>query len=311
MARIIDRIGKGSALTAAEYDSALDILHGINEPQTGATHTIDVNDQGKTIEYSNASAIAVTLPAISTVSGSNIDTSDFAVTLKNIGAGVVTATCGGADTFDDGSTTQTLNQYESVTIQTDNTLGKWNILNKSHTSADLNLLDVATLGTVEASKTVTSDASSNVNFPASAGVALGGGSDVLDSYIEGTWTPTIQDASLSDAEGQAYNTQTGKYTRIGRVVFFTFHIDVSGLGSLTNGLYLAGLPTAASGTGGASITNATGLGMTAGTSLIGHIDNGNTYMTLNNYDSTAGTTQLQVSEATGTFVLYGHGFYMV
>jgi hypothetical protein len=102
---------------------------GINEAQTGTTHTIDVADQNKIIEYSNAASIAVTLPAITAVSGSNIHTDDFKVTFKNIGAGVVTVTRGSTDTFDDGSTSISLEQYEFVTIQTDNSLTKWNIIN--------------------------------------------------------------------------------------------------------------------------------------------------------------------------------------
>ena len=55
------------------------------------------------------------------------------------------------------------------------------------------------------------------------GVALGvstanTASNVLDDYEEGTWSPTIQDASRSDSESQAYTTQQRTYTKIGNVV---------------------------------------------------------------------------------------------
>ena len=129
MTKIIDLSGKGAAIDGTENDANLSSLSGINSPITATTHTIDVDDQNDTIEYSNASPIAVTLPTISSVSGSSIHTDDFKVTLKNIGAGLVTVTRGGIDTFDDGSTSIALEQYEYVTIQTDSTLAKWNIIN--------------------------------------------------------------------------------------------------------------------------------------------------------------------------------------
>ena len=128
MTKIIDSVGAGTALNQVQHDGNWDSICGINESQTGTTHTIDVNDQNRIIEYSNASPIAVTLPAISSVTGANLNTSDFRVILKNIGAGTVTVTRGSTDTFDDGTTSKTLTQYQCIEIQTDSTLGKWNIL---------------------------------------------------------------------------------------------------------------------------------------------------------------------------------------
>lgn len=144
MSKIIDRNGKGAALSHAEMDANIDSACFINEAQTGTTHTIDVNDQNKVIEYSNASAIAVTLPAITAVSGSNIDASDFKVTLKNVGAGVVTVTRGSTNTFDDGSTSIVIAQYSSITIQTDSGLTKWNVISDSRDTGGGVLLGSAT-----------------------------------------------------------------------------------------------------------------------------------------------------------------------
>ena len=129
MSKIIDSAGKGSAITAVEHDANLSSMSGINQPQTGTTYTVDVDDQNEVLEFTNAASIAVTLPAITAVSGSNIHTDDFKVTFKNIGAGVVTITRGSTDTFDEGSTSIALAQYEYATIQTDNSLTKWNIIN--------------------------------------------------------------------------------------------------------------------------------------------------------------------------------------
>lgn len=127
MTIVITRTGKGSAISQAENDANLSSLCGINEPQTGATYTVVAADQNRTIEFSNASPIDVTMTAIATIIAA-IDTDDFKVTLKNIGAGLVTCTRGGTDTFDDGGTTLTINQYESVTLQSDSTQAIWNVI---------------------------------------------------------------------------------------------------------------------------------------------------------------------------------------
>lgn len=138
---LVTRQGAGASLTQAQGDTNWNTLNGINEAQIGTTHTIDQTDECKTIEYSNASPIAVTLTAISVIDGANdSQITDFKVTLKNIGAGLVTVTRGGTDTFADLSTSITIPQYHSVTIQSDSTGAIWNIIskgdNKTYTSTD-------------------------------------------------------------------------------------------------------------------------------------------------------------------------------
>jgi len=128
MSKVIDRTGKGSSINVAEFDANYDSLSGINEAQTGTTYTVTIDDQNRTLEFSNASPIAVTLTDIATISGA-LHTSDFKVTLKNIGAGLVTVTRGSTDTFDDASTSIELEQGEYATIQTDSTGAIWNIIN--------------------------------------------------------------------------------------------------------------------------------------------------------------------------------------
>lgn len=132
MAAIITRTGKGAAITQSENDSNLDSLCGINEPQTGTAYTVSAADQNSTIEFSNAAPVTATLTLISTIIAAN-DTSDFQVSLKNIGVGVVTVTPT-TDTFDDGAATKVLAQYEWITIQTDSTQSLWNIIASSNAS---------------------------------------------------------------------------------------------------------------------------------------------------------------------------------
>ena len=56
------------------------------------------------------------------------------------------------------------------------------------------------------------------------GLSFDGGTNHLDEYEEGTWTPTF---TLVTAP--TYNTQTGRYTRIGNLVQLDFLIDFSSL----------------------------------------------------------------------------------
>lgn len=345
MAKIIDSAGKGSAITAAEHDSNLSTFAGKNQSITATSHTIDVDDQGETIEYSNASPIAVTLPAISTVSGSNIHTDDFTVTLKNIGAGLVTVTRGGTDTFEDGSTSYTIAQYGSVTIQTDSTLGKWNIISRgfgttyndsltfagtltvsgtanisgtfqiggvavTSSAAELNYNDITTLGTVQASKTVTADASKNVT--ALNSIAFDGGADALSHYEEGTWTPVIADSSLSAGESQT-QTSSGSFTRIGNVVHFSGSIEVTSLGSLTTSQQanILGLPYQCSVASAIYVGQAFNISITAGQTITGKIDSSSSHIGLYLWDSSIVTSAFLLSELTASGILIFSGTYFV
>ncbi len=141
MSKIIDRTGKGSAISQAEFDANYDSLHGINQAIAGTTHTVDISDQGDTLEFTSASAVAVTLDSIATIAAA-LHTSDYKVTLIAIGAGVVTITPDGLNTINTGAGTIVLAQNEYVTIQTDSTGLIWNIID----SSDVTKLSGLTVG---------------------------------------------------------------------------------------------------------------------------------------------------------------------
>ena len=66
-------------------------------------------------------------------------------------------------------------------------------------------------------------------------------SELLNDYEEGTFTPT-----LSGATTTTYTTQTGRYTKIGRQVFFQCEIEINSVGNGSTTIVLLGdLPTAA------------------------------------------------------------------
>lgn len=84
----------------------------------------------------------------------------------------------------------------------------------------------------------TTDSPSFANLSVTGGVYLGGAgaANYLDDYEEGTWTPTIGAATLTNA---------GRYTKIGNLVFIAFG-DQSGIAaaSVGNAIVVSGLPFA-------------------------------------------------------------------
>ena len=72
-----------------------------------------------------------------------------------------------------------------------------------------------------------------------SGLTFDNGSNYLDDYEEGTWTPAYASGN-SDAGSQ---TQTGGYyTKIGNMVYFIFRIQMSGSNATYSHLKITGLP---------------------------------------------------------------------
>lgn len=122
---IVTRGGKGSDLDATDHDQNHKSFAGTVEEQTGTTYTVIYTDQNKTIELNNASMVC-TLTAIATIHG-QIDTDNFKVTLVNTNSTAATVNRSSTDTFIGGATSITLQQGESITLQTDTTGAIWNI----------------------------------------------------------------------------------------------------------------------------------------------------------------------------------------
>lgn len=80
-----------------------------------------------------------------------------------------------------------------------------------------------------------------VDFSATSGT---GTSELLADYEEGTFTPVVE-GSTTPGSG-TYSTQSGVYTKIGRVVQFTVNVSWSAHTG-TGGLRITGLPFATSG----------------------------------------------------------------
>lgn len=270
MSKIEDYAGGGNvALSGSRYDTNISSACGINEAQSGTTHTIDIDDQNKTIEYTSASAKTVTLTLMSTITGA-LHTNDFKVTLKNTGAGAMTVNCNASDTFDDTSTvggnsaTQIILQdTESVTIQTDSTGGIWNII------------------------------------------------IIVKHYEEGVWTPVLSDGS----NNATASTAVGTYTKIGRLIIYKGRIIISSLGSVSGATRLTGLPYASSSTANTHSSmyagSGTGLAITGGEVVSGVVIAGDQFITVQLWDSTAGTTGMIGSEWSADGTLNFGGSYEI
>jgi len=74
-------------------------------------------------------------------------------------------------------------------------------------------------------------------------------SNTLDSYEEGTFTPTLEDPDSGNAVS-GYYYRTGRYTKIGSVVHISITLSPSNMGTLTNStdnVHITGLPFASRG----------------------------------------------------------------
>jgi hypothetical protein len=121
----------------------------------------------------------------------------------------------------------------------------------------------------------------------SGGVYLGGtgSANKLDDYEEGNFTPVIRGTGAVFA--QSYSSQIGEYTKIGRMVYCTFHVQLTDIGSITGDLIVAGLPfsmKAGNGVGGGTIGFASNLGAAASAVTINNAG-GQSYAYLQYYPS--------------------------
>ena len=81
----------------------------------------------------------------------------------------------------------------------------------------------------------------NIQFPATA--VPSANANNLDDYEEGTWTPTYV-AGGTNFTSVTYESQVGKYTKIGRMVILTVAISTNAItkGSAAGDVYISGLP---------------------------------------------------------------------
>ena len=84
-----------------------------------------------------------------------------------------------------------------------------------------------------------------INF-AHTSDASGMSNELLDDYEEGSWTPDIQNTGGSSLNN-GYSWRTGKYTKVGNLVFCTFALGLSAAISSASQIRLGGIPYGISG----------------------------------------------------------------
>ena len=130
----------------------------------------------------------------------------------------------------------------------------------------------------------------------------------------GTWTPTLQDVSASDAEGQTYSSQLGRYTRINNTIFFRGYLQLTSFGTLTGDMLIGGLPylSSSSANGGTLIVNRSiNLNILAGSNIAGLIPGGTNVARLHIWDTTTGSQPLDISKITNSSYFSFEGQYNI
>ncbi len=80
--------------------------------------------------------------------------------------------------------------------------------------------------------------SGQIKFPATQNASAD--ANTLDDYEEGNWTPVMTFGGGST--GITYTSQSGRYVKIGRQVFFSAYVVMSSKGSSTGAALITGLP---------------------------------------------------------------------
>ncbi len=185
----------------------------------------------------------------------------------------------GAIIVKDGGVTASKLASDSVTAD--------KIASGSVTSAKLDT-NIAIAGTLSVVGAITATAG-QVVFPSTQNASSN--ANTLDDYEEGTWTPSL-------GGNASYTSQTGYYTKIGRLVTAHCSIVVDSLG--TGSQYaITGLPFSAAFTSSGSVGYWTGAASTL--AFVGCYANGTT-ITLTGYQGTATLTNTPAFFTNGTLI---------
>ena len=132
------------------------------------------------------------------------------------------------------------------------------------------------------------------------------------NVTSGTWTPTLQDASLSDGEGQTYSVQVGRYTTVGNRVFISGRLNVSGSGTLSGAVVIAGLPFTSEATANNDnsiyVGECGGASITAGQVVAGLVSANTDFIHLNLWDDVGGTTNMSITEVDNFYIAFSGSY---
>ena len=149
-------------------------------------------------------------------------------------------------------------------------------------------------------------------FTISGGLQFSPGTDNLNVYDEGTWTPAFAGITVAGT-GWAYSMQVGEYTRIGRHVFFSGRITLSGVSTDATGqIAVTGLPFTVKNSNGANSSVQLSAAVNLATAVVqldGNVTVNNTRFTLQKRTAanvSASSVVLADLSATASITFSGH-----
>jgi len=182
-------------------------------------------------------------------------------------------------------------------------------------NGEANLTFDGTNLTVGTGNVIVGTAGKGIDFSNQASPAAGMTSELLDHYEEGTWTPTLLDATLNAGESQGYENTAGHYLKIGPRVFIGCRIAMTSLGTLTGSdqANIGGLPFTSASTSntenGFGFGQGDGLAITAGNSVSGQIYGNINHIRLKVWDATTGASAMTVTNVSADGILIFSGQY--
>ena len=170
-----------------------------------------------------AGAFAVTIPSAETYPFRKIG-----VVKTDSSSNAVTVTRSGSDTLSGATTISLATQWQTCTLVS-NGIATW--ANEHRIAGPITVTDL-TVSTIDLT-------GGQITFPATQ--AASSDANTLDDYEEGTFTPTL--AGSTTAGTQTYDTQSGRYIKIGKQVHVQIVIILTAKDGTTAGnMRVAGLP---------------------------------------------------------------------
>ena len=144
--------------------------------------------------------------------------------------------------------------------------------------------------------------------PSVTSITLSGGT-AMSAYVEGSFTPVLAFGGAST--GITYSTQTGTYTQIGNIVFFSIIIALTSKGSATGNATVSGWPVAAIGAGNVrGFFNVNNNLTFSGTNiLLQYVVVAGTTFNLFQYSPTVNSVALTDAQCSNTTNIRAAGFY--
>ena len=140
-----------------------------------------------------------------------------------------------------------------------------------------------------------------------------GSANKFDDYEEGSWTP-IYSPNSGAFPTISYTNTTGRYTKVGNMVFAVFSFGTNGLSSISSAsgdLRIAGLPFAGHSSNPRSVSSLMAGRFASDTPLFGIIQAGSSVAVLReNFDTTTQANDLDVTGNNNRNVSEGFFAYM-